>query len=149
MARVVRMDTQEDIGYFVDLYGPLEPGTGGWSFDAWAYPDGSLRAERPSSNGNPLAATRWKIWMPVEHPEKIDCVLLVTPTYLDFMAHIRHSGRFRHSFDLQRPAAGKGSTAQPYRKPRHPLRTPPTAACCASRCAGSAATRRYHPAYPP
>ncbi len=86
MARVVRMDTQEEIGYFVDLYGPLEPGTGGWSFDAWAYPDGSFHTEPPSSNGSPLSASRWRIWMPVDHPDQIDCVLLVTPTYLDFIA---------------------------------------------------------------
>lgn len=82
MARVVRLDTDEEIGYFVLLHGPLEPGNQGQFFDAWAYPDGSLDAEPPPSG---RSATRSKIWMPVEHPEKVDCVLLVTPTYLDFM----------------------------------------------------------------
>ena len=86
MARVVRVDTQEEIGYFVDLHGPLEPGVRGWSFDAWTYPDGTLHSEPPSSTGSQFFATRWRIWMPVERPEKIDCVLLVTPTYFDFMA---------------------------------------------------------------
>jgi hypothetical protein len=32
MARVVRIDTREWIGYFVELYGPLEPGAQGWDF---------------------------------------------------------------------------------------------------------------------
>jgi len=86
MARVVRLDTGEEIGYFVDLYGPLVPGATGWSFDAWAYPDGSLHAEPPPSTGPRLLPAHWRIWMPVEHPEKVDCVLLVTPTYIDFMA---------------------------------------------------------------
>lgn len=70
MTRVVRMDTMEEIGYFVDLYGPLEPGTGGWSFEAWTYPDGSFHTEPPpASAGSPLTP-RWKIWMPVEHSRR-------------------------------------------------------------------------------
>jgi len=82
MATVARLDTDEEIGYFVELYGPLSGGNQGCFFDAWRYPDGSTRAQAPAA---PSEAMPVKIWMPVGHPKRVDCVLLVTPTYLDFL----------------------------------------------------------------
>jgi len=98
VARVVRLDAEEEIGYFVELHGPLPDGDHGAFFDAWRYPDGSIRAAAPASPSEAMAV---KINMPVVHPERVDCVLLVTPTYLDFMlGHpafrplpARHAGR--------------------------------------------------------
>jgi len=82
MAKVVRLDTNEEIGYFVELYGPLPAGRHGYFLDAWRYPDGTLQAQAPASQG---AATPVKINLPVLQPERGDCTLVVTPTYLDFM----------------------------------------------------------------
>jgi hypothetical protein len=91
MARVVRIDTREWIGYFVELYGPLEPGAQGWIFDAWRYPDGRLRHEplprrRISTRFFPVPSPV-KLSIPVRDPQKVDLELMVSPTYLDFIEH--------------------------------------------------------------
>ncbi|MBV9829584.1 MAG: hypothetical protein JO001_28520 [Alphaproteobacteria bacterium] len=98
MARVVRIDTDEEIGYFVDLHGPLEDREG-YSFGAWLLVDGTYRAE-PAIGAEPR-----KINILVDYPDRADFALLVTPTYLDFiMSHPafrpltprrRQSGRHR------------------------------------------------------
>ena len=91
MARVVRIDTAEWIGYFVELYGPLEPGAQAWICDAWRYPDGRLRHERPpppTDRRRPFQApSPVKLSIPVRDPQKVDLELMVPPTYLDFIEH--------------------------------------------------------------
>lgn len=82
MARVVRLDTNEKIGYFVDLYGQLEARQTGCFFDAYRHPDGTLRADPAAGETHP---TPWKISVAVENPGQVDCTLLVTPEYLDFI----------------------------------------------------------------
>jgi hypothetical protein len=86
MARVVRLDTDEEIGYFVGLYGPLP--SGGHSLEAWHCEDGTLRHTPPADNDRraPIArAAPIKISMPVLDPQRADCILVVSPTYLDFI----------------------------------------------------------------
>jgi len=91
MARVVRIDTAEWIGYFVELYGPLEPGAQAWICDAWRYPDGRLRHEPPpppTDRRRPFQApSPVKLSIPVRDPQKVDLELMVPPTYLDFIEH--------------------------------------------------------------
>jgi hypothetical protein len=89
MARVVRIDTSEYIGYFFDLVGPLEPGAQGYIFDAWHYPDGRLRHEPPSvptgTRGPFQRPAPVKLSIPVRNPRKVDLELMVPPDYLDFI----------------------------------------------------------------
>lgn len=80
MARVVQFDTDEEIGYFIDLHGPL-PMNEGWFLDAWQDADGNLLYHPPRGT----FAFRIRLNMPIEHPERTDCAILVTPTYLEFM----------------------------------------------------------------
>lgn len=91
MARVVRIDTSEWIGYFVDLIGPLEPGAQACIFDAWRHPDGRLRHEPPSPSadhhGSFQAPSPVKLSIPVRDPQKVGLELMVPPTYLDFIEY--------------------------------------------------------------
>lgn len=89
MARVVRLDTSEYVGYFADLPGPLERGARACIFDAWRHPDGLLRHEPPSvDTANPLEhASLVKLSIPVRDPRKTDLELMVPPPYLDFIRH--------------------------------------------------------------
>ena len=91
MARVVRIDTSEYIGYFADLTGPLEPGAQGCIFGAWRYSDGRLRHELPSlptGAAGPLQSPRpVRLSIPVRDPRSPDLELMVPPGYLDFIRH--------------------------------------------------------------
>ena len=89
MARVVRLDTSEYIGYFTDLSGPLEPGARGCVFDAWRYPDGRLRHEPPLQRpADPIGqASLVRLSIPVRDPRNRDLELMVPPEYVDFFRH--------------------------------------------------------------
>jgi hypothetical protein len=91
MAIVVRIDSWERIGYFAGLKGPLPPGAEGCMFDAWRYPDGSLRHEPPplpSAPAGPLdRPSPVKLSIPVHDPAAADLELMVSPTYLEFVIH--------------------------------------------------------------
>ena len=81
VAIVVRLDTNEEIGSFADLHGPLPAGQG-FFLDAWRDSAGDLHATPPAPD---IQAVHVLLNMPVLHPESADCVILVTPTYLAFV----------------------------------------------------------------
>jgi hypothetical protein len=91
MARVVRIDTSEYVGYLADLSGPLERGAQGCIFDAWRDPDGRLRHEpppQPPETAGPIQSpSRIRLSIPVRDPRKADLELMVPPDYLDFIQH--------------------------------------------------------------
>jgi len=93
MASVYRQDTGEFLGYLVDLYGPLLPGTKAWPFRAWRHLSGALRgeAEGPVIRAGRVAAPpHITLQMPVRNITEADVHLLVPPELLDFI--LTHSG---------------------------------------------------------
>jgi hypothetical protein len=79
MAFIVRIDTRETIGYFTGLKGPLLAGAQGGIFQAWRYPDGSLRHEPPSlpsvAAGSFHRPSPMKLSIPVHDPAAADLAL--------------------------------------------------------------------------
>ena len=87
MASVFRQDTSEFIGFMIDLYGPLAPGTKTWPFRAWRHSNGKLRGEPEDRFTAPLPVT---VQIPVSNIESPDMHLHVPSDLLDFV--LSHEG---------------------------------------------------------
>ncbi|QXX73497.1 hypothetical protein MHY1_00293 [Methylovirgula sp. HY1] len=90
MASVFRGDTNELIGYLVELHGPLLPGTTSWPFRAWPQSTGTLRGQPEAPNirgGRFTAPPAVTIHIPVSNIESSDMHLHVPMHLLDFIVN--------------------------------------------------------------
>jgi hypothetical protein len=93
MAKVLRQDTKQLLGYLIELDGPIQPWIKEWPFRAWHHPDGKLRDFPPvPTDGRMLVPPHLELGIPIRTSPSGELEILVPPHFLDF---IRHHSAFR------------------------------------------------------
>jgi len=86
MARAIRQDTSEFLGYLIELYGPVPPWVKDWPFRAWRHPDGKLRNWPPVPvDGIMRAPPHLELRIPIRNNASGEAEVLVPPNLLDFI----------------------------------------------------------------
>jgi hypothetical protein len=66
MAKVLRQDTKQLLGYLIELDGPIQPWIKEWPFRAWHHPDGKLRDFPPApTDGRMLVPPHLELGIPI------------------------------------------------------------------------------------
>jgi len=86
MARAIRQDTNEFLGYLIELDGPIPPWIKDWPFRAWHHPDGKLRDFPPvPADGRMRVPPHIELRLPIRNGPRGEPEVLVPPHFLDFI----------------------------------------------------------------
>jgi hypothetical protein len=96
MARVLRQDTEEEVGILVDLYGPIQSWITTLPFRAWRQPDGALRnyPAVPQPGQSMRAPRPLEVRLSVRNGANGELEVLVPSDLIDFIQH--HTGFRSH-----------------------------------------------------